>query len=466
MKNLTIESIAKACNGEIVATDEQLAALSGVEVKGVVIDNRKVQPGYVFIPTVGARVDGHTFIDKALEDGALFTLSEKRLDSPKGAYVLVDKSEKALAEIATYYRLQLDIPIIGITGSVGKTGTKEMIASVLGEAYNVLKTEGNLNNEIGLPLTLLSIKEEHEAAVVEMGISGFGEMHRLGTMAKPDVMVITNIGTCHLEQLGDRDGVFKAKTEVFEHLNNNAFVVINVDDDKLSAVREVSGATVIGFGKENRDQATVFAKNVSAEGLLGVDCTIEYDTASFDAHIPLAGEHNVYHALAAAAVGLALDIEKKNPGAVKAGIEKITTIAGRSNFLSLADNITVIDDCYNASPASVKAALVTLSKAEGRKIAVIGDMGELGTDEAKLHREVGEHLDGLGIDKLYVAGKLVKNLVEGAENSGTDCHYFEDREDMTKELLDVIEPNDVILVKASHFMEFPKVVSAIKEKFS
>lgn len=466
MKNLTIENIAKATNGEIVATEEQMAALSGVEVKGVVIDNRKIEPGYVFIPTVGARVDGHTFIDKALEDGALFTLSEKRLESPKGAYVLVESSEKALADIATFYRNQLTIPIVGITGSVGKTGTKEMIASVLSTAYNVLKTEGNFNNEIGLPLTLLSIREEHDVAVVEMGISDFGEMHRLGAMARPDVMVITNIGTCHLEQLGDRDGVFKAKTEVFEHLSDNATVVINVDDDKLAQVKELEGAKVCGFGKENYDQAVVAAKNVSADGLMGVDCTIEYEGGSFDVHIPLAGEHNVYHALAGTAVGLALGVEEKAAGNIKAGIENVKTIAGRSNFLSLNDGITVIDDCYNASPASVKAALTTLSKADGRKIAVLGDMGELGKDEAALHGEVGSHMAGLGIDKLYVAGSLVRNLVDAAEGSGTECHYFEDRETMTDALLADIEAGDVILVKASHFMEFPKVVEAIKEKFS
>ena len=214
LKNMTLKNITEACNGSYVGDDSVL----NEEISGVEKDSRLIKEGYLYLPFVGARVDGHDFIPQVFEKGALATLSEKDLENPEGPYIKVNSVAQALKDIAEFYREQLDCKIIGITGSVGKTSTKEIIASVLSEKFDVLKTEGNYNNEIGMPLTILKIKANHDIAVIEMGISDFEEMHRLAKVSKPDVCVITNIGTCHLENLGDRDGVFKAKTEMFDHI--------------------------------------------------------------------------------------------------------------------------------------------------------------------------------------------------------------------------------------------------------
>lgn len=459
LAGLTIESAAKACGGEIVCDEKTFAAIRGREVRGVVTDNRKIEKDFVFIPIVGSRADGHDFIPKALEDGALFTLSERRLADPRGPYVLVEKSEQALKDIAAYYRRQLTIPIVGVIGSVGKTGTKEMIASVLSQQYEVCKTEGNFNNEIGLPLTLLSIRSNHQAAVVEMGISEFGEMHRLGEMAVPDIVVMTNIGQCHLAQLHDRDGVFRAKTEIFEHLAKDATVILNTDDDKLAAVKEVPGAKVIGFGTKGQE---IGADGIKVLGVDGLEAKIHVGAEEWAVSIPLPGEHNIYHALAATAVGLVLDVPMPK---IVNGIEQTGTIAGRTHFIKLKDDITIIDDCYNASPASVKAALSLLSEADGTKIAVLGDMGELGENEKALHREVGEHLSGLPIDVLYTAGPLAKEIAAAVTESDSGCavHSYDTRDAMTAALVCDIQPKSCVLVKASHFMEFPKVVETLEE---
>ena len=239
MRNLSLRNITRATGGEYFGPEEMLDMV----VAGVDKDSREIKQDYLYIPFVGARVDGHNFIADVFERGALCTLSEKKLDIEQ-PYILVENSGQALKDIAEFYREQLDCQIIGITGSVGKTSTKEIIASVLSEKFKVLKTEGNFNNEIGMPLTLLKIREEHEIAVIEMGISFFDEMRRLSKVSKPDVCVITNIGTCHLENLGDRDGVFKAKTEMFDYAKDDCFVVLNGDDDKLINVKEVNGTLV------------------------------------------------------------------------------------------------------------------------------------------------------------------------------------------------------------------------------
>ena len=458
MNNLTIETISNACGGTIMGESASIDRIRSVEVRGVVTDNRKIKKDYVFIPIVGNRVDGHSFIDQALKDGALFTLAEHEIEGLDQPYILVDSSEIALKKIAAFYRRQLTIPIIGIIGSVGKTSTKEMIASVLGERFRVCKTQGNFNNEIGLPLTILSIQPEDEVAVVEMGISDFGEMHRLGEIAQPDMVVITNIGECHLEFLHDRDGVFRAKTEVFEHLAKEAAVIINTDDDKLAAIDEVPGAVVVRFG--TRDQE-IRADNISSQGMEGVNARLWIGQDSFEVNIPVPGVHNVYHALAAAAAANRLGMDSE---AIRNGISHVESLAGRSRFVHLDNNITVIDDCYNASPISVKAGLDLLSRAENKKIAVLGDMAELGPTEIELHRGVGEHLANLPIDELYTAGDLAKNIGEAAQDSGTGCiiHSFDSREEMTDALLKSLTPDSTILVKASHCMEFPKVVEALE----
>ena len=470
MENMTLDNIAKACNGTYIGPENMKESV----VTGVVIDSREVSEGNLFIPIKGERVDGHKFIPNVFESGALACLSEIELDNPKGPYIKVDSTEEAMKKIAAFYRSSLDIKVVGITGSVGKTSTKEMISSVLEQKFNVLKTAGNFNNEIGLPLTIFRIRKEHEVAVLEMGISDFDEMHRLSTMSNPDISVITNIGFCHLENLKDRDGVLRAKTECFEHMKENGTVILNGDDDKLATKSYVNGkpAVFYGFGgkssflKEEGNEESLFtinkkiyATDVENLGFDGMKSKIHTPEGEFDVHINIPGEHNVYNALAATAVGLELGLTIDE---IKCGIENAKTIAGRTNFIKV-DDMTVIDDCYNANPVSMKASIEVLSHAVGRSIAVLGDMGELGVDEARLHYEVGTCVGENKINALFCAGKLARNYADAALLVNPDCdvHFHNDRESMIEDLLKYIKSGDSILIKASHFMEFPKVVEAI-----
>ena len=232
MKNMTLERITEVCGGVYYGSE----ADKKKEIAGAVIDSRQVESGYLFIAVKGEKVDGHQFIPQVFEKGALAVLSEQELSEPAGPYIRVESTLGAMKKLAAYYRRSLDIKVVGITGSVGKTTTKEMLASVLSTHFNTLKTLGNFNNELGMPLTLLRLREEHEAAIVEMGISDFGEMTRLTRIAKPDTCVITNIGLCHLEFLKSRDGILKAKTEIFDFLKEDGHVILNGDDDKLVTV--------------------------------------------------------------------------------------------------------------------------------------------------------------------------------------------------------------------------------------
>lgn len=463
MKNMTLENIEKACGGRYIGTEAE----KKTEVLGVVIDSRQVESGYLFVAIPGEKVDGHKFIPDVFAKGAAAVLSEQQLEDPAGPYILVESTTKALRDLAEYYRKSLDIKVVGITGSVGKTSTKEMIASVLSEKYRVLKTEGNYNNEIGLPLTIFKIRAEHEVAVLEMGISEFGEMHRLATMANPDICVITNIGLCHLENLKTRDGILKAKTESFAHLKKDGIAILNGDDDKLSTVRQVGDKEPVFYGMEEkmeyREDAkkSVYATGVENLGLYGMQARIHTPEGERDVRIPIPGEHNVYNALAATAVGLSLGLSLEQ---ISSGILKAKTIGGRTNLLNTG-SMTVIDDCYNANPVSMKASIDVLATAEGRKIAVLGDMGELGENEKKLHYEVGEYLAKKEIDVLFCAGELSEEIAKAAQKESKTCevYYFKTRDALLEQLLPFLKKGDTVLVKASHFMEYPKIVKALTD---
>lgn len=463
MKNMTLENIEKACGGRYIGTEAE----KKTEVLGVVIDSRQVESGYLFVAIPGEKVDGHKFIPDVFAKGAAAVLSEQQLEDPAGPYILVESTTKALRDLAEYYRKSLDIKVVGITGSVGKTSTKEMIASVLSEKYKVLKTEGNYNNEIGLPLTIFKIRAEHEVAVLEMGISEFGEMHRLATMANPDICVITNIGLCHLENLKTRDGILKAKTESFAHLKKDGIAILNGDDDKLSTIRQVGDKEPVFYGMEEkmkyREDAkkSVYATGVENLGLYGMQARIHTPEGERDVRIPIPGEHNVYNALAATAVGLSLGLSLDQ---ISSGILKAKTIGGRTNLLNTG-SMTVIDDCYNANPVSMKASIDVLATAEGRKIAVLGDMGELGENEKKLHYEVGEYLAKKEIDVLFCAGELSEEIAKAAQKESKTCevYYFKTRDALLEQLLPFLKKGDTVLVKASHFMEYPKIVKALTD---
>ena len=457
MKHMSLKEIAAACGGQYFGDESKLS----LEVTGVAIDSRKIEDGYLFIPIKGARVDGHDFITQVMEKGALCTLSEKELPDASFPYILVDCCQKAMKAIAQHYRTALGIKVVGITGSVGKTSTKEMIASVLSQKYNVLKTAGNFNNEIGLPLTIFNIREEHEVAVLEMGINHFGEMHRLTKMAQPDICVITNIGLCHLEYLGDRDGILKAKTEMFDYMQPDAKIILNGDDDKLITVKEVKGQTPKFFGLSTELDA--YATDIHSMSLKGIGCTLHLGDNSFDATIPIPGQHMVYNALAGALVGQELGLTAEE---IKAGIEALVPVSGRNNLIE-TDSLLILDDCYNANPVSMKASLDVLVTADTRKVAILGDMFELGADEKELLKGCGKHAAEKEIDVVICIGELAKHMAEGALGSAkTVVYHFDTKADFFKKADQLIQKGDTILVKASHGMEFPEVVEYLKKMFS
>lgn len=462
MKGMTLDAMAKACHGKLIGAN----AMQYLKAAGIVIDSRKVHEGYVFVALKGERFDGHDFIHQVFADGALAVISERQLDITSKPYILVNSTHQALKDLAAFYRSLLDIKTIGISGSVGKTSTKEMVASVLSQKYSVHKTKGNFNNEIGLPLTVFHITEGHQAAILEMGISEFNEMHQLAAIARPDIAIITNIGLCHLDSLGDRDGILKAKTEMFDHLQENATVILNGDDDKLCTIAQIQGKKPVFYGIGIQkpptavyDTKAVYATDIQNLGLRGIQLLIHTAKESFPAHIPIPGEHNVYNALAATAVGLTMGLSIEE---IKAGILHVQMIDGRTNLIE-ANGKIVIDDCYNANPVSMKAALDVLATAEGRTVAVLGDMNELGEDKQALHYDVGTYLANKNIDVLFCTGTLCHELANAVREHSRTCrvHEFASKDELLKDLLVFIREGDAILVKASHFMEFSEIVEGI-----
>ncbi|MGN0401272.1 MAG: UDP-N-acetylmuramoyl-tripeptide--D-alanyl-D-alanine ligase [Acetatifactor sp.] len=470
--NLTIGEIAEACGGKLVGKN---LTECDICVSSVVIDSRKVEAGGVFLATVGERVDGHKFISQVYTQGALLAITQKTPEqvaretgmdcSHWGCYCLVEDTLQALKDIAEFYRRKVGLPVVGITGSVGKTSTKEFIAGVLSEKFQVLKTEGNYNNEIGVPLTLLRIRPEHQVAVVEMGISDFGEMHRLSKMVRPDVCVITNIGQCHLENLKTRDGILKAKSEIFDFMAENGEICLNGEDDKLITLSEVKGRKPHFFGLGGNECEEVYAGEMVSHGLLGSDAVLHMSAAGAIAvHVPLPGKHMVLNAAAAACVGTLFGLTGQE---IAVGIAGMEPVSGRNNLVSLK-YCTLIDDCYNANPASMRAAIDLLAMADTEKVAILGDMFELGEGSDALHAGVGEYAVHAGIDRILCVGENARHMYEAAvaaagEKSGVE--YFPDRD----ALLDSLKNNPgnylpegcTVLLKASHGMEFGKVLDSI-----
>ncbi|NLP17375.1 MAG: UDP-N-acetylmuramoyl-tripeptide--D-alanyl-D-alanine ligase [Clostridiales bacterium] len=457
MKNMTLSNIAKACNGTMFNTD--MAATS--EVRGIVLDSRLVERDYVFIASRGERVDGHDYVKAAAEQGAIAVVCEKPPTDVIIPYIMVKDSLMALKDIAMWYRTQLNIPVIGITGSVGKTSTKELVSSVLSQRYRVLKTEGNYNNEIGLPLTILRIRKEHQIAVLEMGISDFGEMHRLSRIAKPDYCLLTNIGHCHLENLGSRQGVLKAKSEIFDFMSEDGGVIINGDDDMLSTIKSIKGKKPIryGLGSDN----DIYADNIISHGLFGSSFDIHIDGRILPANTPMPGNHMILNALAAAALGSSLGLSDNE---IIQGIRQIQPVRGRNNIIR-HNKYTIIDDCYNANPVSMKAAIDLLDMSKTRKVAILGDMGELGKNEAEMHKDIGKYIANKNVDIIICVGKLSAYIYDGAAEILSDntsgLFHFVSQKELIMALPQLLKYGDTILVKASHFMGFDNIVKLIME---
>lgn len=462
MKGMTLENMATACEGKLYLCEKSKkdGTIYSREASSVVIDSRKAEAGGVFVATKGAKVDGHDYIPQTFDKDVLCVICEKEPESKAGNYILVEDSFVAIKKLAKYYKSVMNIKTVGIIGSVGKTSTKELVASVLKEKYNTVKTIGNFNNEVGVPLTVFSIRDEHETAVIEMGISDFGEMDRLADIVKPDICVMTNIGPCHLEYLHDLDGVLKAKTEVFKHMSTSGTAVLNGDDEKLSTVSSVNGIKPIFYGLKCSND--IYADGIVAKAFDGTDANIHTPVGDFKVNVPISGEHMVYNALAAVAVGLKFNMTLEQ---IKTGIESATTISGRSNVIRVED-YTLVDDCYNANPKSMKAAIDLLSQVKGRKVAILGDMFELGENEKALHAEIGSYVVDKKIDVLLLAGELSKNILDAVSSHASDIVvFYKSTTDELIELLSneqIIKKGDTILIKASHGMNYSKIVDKLR----
>ena len=456
MKILTVENIVSALGANLVNGD----GFKEKEILGVAIDSRKVEKDFLFFAFKGDKVDGHDYIKAAFDNGAAAVVCERVPEGEEGVCIVVEDSVEALKKLAAYYREKLGIKVVGVTGSIGKTTTKEFIATVLSQKYNVFRTEKNQNNLIGLPLSILNIKENNEIAVLEMGISEFGEMTKLSEIAKPDICVITNISACHLETLGSLDGVLKAKTEIFEHMNPEGSVVICGDDERLATIEDVKGKKPITFGFEEKNE--VHPTKIVNRGLWGSECTVENGDGIFNISIPLAGKHMILDALAAVSVAKILDVPAEQIGF---GISCVKALSGRNNIIQ-KNSITIIDDCYNASPESMKSGLDLLTEAITPTVAILGDMLEQGENEEKSHEEVGAYAAEKGINTIVCVGPLSKKmydkaLAESATKAGTEVLYFATVDEAIENLTAYVKKDDTVLIKASNGMHFNKILEAI-----
>lgn len=451
MKSFTLKQALDACKGKYFGEMDLLST----ELSSIVTDSRKVKKNSLFAAIVGERVDGHSFIAQCIEVGAVCALCEKA-PADNVPYILVENTKQALIDVATAYRLTFSIPFIGISGSVGKTTTKEMIASVLSQKYNVHKTQGNFNNDLGVPLTLFALEEEHEIAVIEMGISDFGEMSVLAQIVKPDVCVLTNIGNCHLECLGDRDGVRKAKTEMFDFMQENGIAVLCKDDDKLCEIKDVKGKKPIGFGlSENADFT---AENIESNNEDRTSFTVKYEGGEFKATVFALGKHMVSNALCATAIGNYFGLTHEE---IAKGISEYKPAGSRQNVIK-TEKLTIIDDCYNANPASMRASIETLAGFSGRRVAILGDMKELGATENELHQEIGRFAVEKKLDLVIAIGDLALNIYKEARPH-IDCEWFGTWEEAKLEMYEMLTIGDTVLVKASHSMKFEEIVEYLKE---
>ena len=452
MKPFSLKDAVQATGGRYFGSEEALNR----EITFVTSDSRTAAEGGLFVAFKGARADGHDFMAGCIAKGCAGCISEREPASEaETPCIVVDSTLKATGALAAWHRSRFDIPVIGITGSVGKTTTKEMVAAVLSRAFETHRTEKNFNNELGVPQTLLRLDDAHQVSVVEMGISDFGEMRRLTRMVRPDIAVFSVIGYSHLEFLGDREGVLRAKAEIFEGMKPDGLAVLNGDDDLLSAY--VPSVKKITYGLNPGNDIT--AENVENLGTEGIRCTIRHKDGAFEARIPAFGSHMVYAALAGAAVGKALGMKDAD---IAAGIASYQTVGDRARVIR-ANGLTIISDCYNANPNSTTAAINSLAQLEGRRVCILGDMLELGADENALHHQVGEHAAKMGIDLVIGCGDLSRHTCEGAKQAGADTEYFPDKPALFEKLSGLIRKGDNVLVKASHSRAFEEIVKVLAE---
>lgn len=432
-----------------------------VMISGVSIDSRKVRPGNLFFAFPGEYVDGHDYIEQAFEKGAAAAVVSRPVSCQEDyPLIRVEDPLKALQNLAHSYRSLFNIPVVAVTGSTGKTTTKDLIAGVLGRKMAVVKTEGNYNNEIGLPLTLLRLKRIHQAVVLEMAMRGHGQIADLCEISHPEVGVITNIGKTHLELLGSQEAVAMAKGELLSSLPAGGCAVLNADDNwQIKLASRVKGE-VIYYGTDK--QCQVRASDIRLRGLEGVEFKLHTPSGEVCCSLPLPGAHNVANALAAAAVGYRFGL---NPDGIAKGLASASITEMRMEVKPGIEGSMVIDDSYNASPASTIAALDLLAEADGhRKIAVLGDMYELGEETAAGHREVGERAAVLKIDCLCTVGVLAREIAVGAELAGLSSehiHTFQEKTEVVDFLMSYLQEGDIVLIKGSRGMRMERITASL-----
>ena len=445
MNTLTLRYVAEMMHAEFSGKD--------AVIKGIRADSRKVTAGDLFIALPGSRVDGHSFIKEVEEKGAVGIVVTKKIDTHLPTIIVKDTLE-ALGMLSKAYRKQFQIPMFALTGSCGKTTVKEMLASILSLQGPILATEGNLNTEVGVPLTLLRLLPEHHAAVIEMGARKKGDIDYLMSLASPNACMITNAGVAHLEIFGSERGIAEAKGEIFEYLTPTGTAVINQDDPHaaywISLLKK--GQKVIRFGIEQPADITASHLILGSKSST-FDIKTDIGTCSITLMAP--GYHSVQNAISAAAAARALGLSLED---IKAGLEQFSSVSGRLQFKTGYKNITIIDDTYNANPISMRAALSVLAKAQGKKIFVMGDMFELGPEEQFLHRQMGAEAKQLGIHQLFGTGKLTLNAVE---EFGEGAMHFADKASLILALKEELNADTTVLVKGSRGMRMEDIVIAL-----
>lgn len=442
MVSVTALEIAEAVKGTLYGSGT-------LTVTALSTDSRSIACGALFVPIKGERFDGHDYIDMALEKGAVGCFCSRLPQALREdkAYILVEDTKVAMKHLASWYREKFSLPIVQITGSVGKTTTKEMIAGVLSQKLLTHKTKGNLNGDIGAPLMVLGIMPEHEAAVIETGMDNFGQIRYLGEMIRPDFAVISNIGDSHMEYLGSREGILKAKSEIFENLKPGGIAVLNGDDALLNTLTLPFETIRCGTG----ENCNARIENICDKGVAGVSCTVRTEKNTYKLDIPAPGVHMVYSAAMAAVIAerLGLTIEE-----IEAGVASFSQTGERLRVEHLRGGRIMLNDSYNANPQSMGAALRVLAKTEATKrIAMLGDMKELGPATEEGHREIGCLAGELGIDLLIAVGPYCKDyMVPAAKAAGVrDVRWHEDKTHAYDELLAEYCEGAALLLKASHF---------------
>ena len=453
-KNITVNKIVEICNGELLSGDEN------IEIEAYSKDTRTLNKGDMYLGIKGEKINGNDYIEQAFINGAIGCITDEDISKEiiskykEKAIIKVEDTIKAIQKLAKYKRSLYNIPVIAVTGSVGKTSTKDIIANVLEQKYKVLKTEGNMNNHIGLPMTLLKLKD-HTAVVVEMGMNHFGEISLLTNIAKPTGCVITNIGTSHIGNLGSRENILKAKLEILEGLDKNGFVLINNDNDLLHEwAKEEKKYKIYTYGLDKN--STYMAKNITT-----LENGSNFEINGIKGNVPVGGLHFVYNATCAFAIGDILNVEEEK---IIKGISEFKLTAKRMDIEIIKNNVKVINDSYNASYDSMKAALEVMKNTEApRKIAILGDMLELGEYSKELHEKVGEQVVKNKIDILITIGENAKNISSKAKKLGMDSIYVYDNiDEAILNIEKIIKSKDLVLLKASNSMNFSKILDELK----